>query len=252
MIGSFSRSKLTLFLFILSAAFGVFYSISENQKVTSIVSPVVLGTNSVKESSPPKSRFDFLTRFILPAKFDNNSPSGSVLGERTNGPATEPSLKISIPTSTSTPSVSNPSPTPTPTATPTPTPTLIQSSSNLLSTATPTPTSIPLNPSQISVIAGSQDVTNMLVSRDFQKLYDLMSTEFKSVFSKEDFVSSFTSSTDVISGELVGIPTVYGGNIEWGEQLTNLSLNDGTVKKYLLIFHRESSVWKLYGTEDKP
>ena len=101
-------------------------------------------------------------------------------------------------------------------------------------------------------MAGSQDVTNLLVSRDFQKLYDLMSAEFKSVFSKEDFISSFSSSVDVSLGELTGTPTVYGGNLEWGEQLTKLTLNDGTVKKYLLIFHRESSVWKLYGTEDKP
>ena len=105
-------------------------------------------------------------------------------------------------------------------------------------------------------MAGSQDVINLLVSRDFQKLYDLMSAEFKSVFSKEDFISSFSSSTDVSLGELTGVPVVYGGNLEWGEQLTKLSLNDGTVKKYLLIFHRESNVesnvWKLYGTEDKP
>ncbi len=248
MIGSLSRSKLTLSLFILSASFGVFYSISQNQKVISIVSPVTLGTTAVQEVPPPKSRFDFLTRFILPAKFDNNSPSGSVLGDRTNNPAKEPSLKVSPPTPTLIPSVSNLSSTPTPIPDPTPTP----GSSSPSSTATPTPTSTPLSPSQISVIAGSQEVTNMLVSRDFQKLYDLMSTEFKSVFSIEDFTSSFSSSTDVSSGKLIEVPKVYGGNLEWGEQLTELSLNDGTVKKYLLIFHRESSVWKLYGTEDKP
>lgn len=243
MTGSFSRSKLTLTLFILSASFGVFYSISENPKEISIVSPVVLGTTVVQGATPPKSRFDFLTRFVLPKKAENNSSSGTVLGEKTKSPATEPSLSVSTPTPTPTPSDSYL--TPTPTVTPTP------SSFGALTLTTPTPTSIPLTPNQTSVIAGSQDVINLLVSRDFQKLYDLMNAEFKSVFSKEDFISSFSSSTDVSSGELIEVPVVYGGNLEWAEQLTKLSLNDGTIKKYLLIFHRENNVWKLYGTEDK-
>ena len=216
-------------MFILSASFGVFYSISENPKETSIVSPVVLGTTTVQGAPPPKSKFDFLTRFLLPGKVDSDSPAGTVLGDRTKSLAAKPSLEAS-----------------------TPVPTLTPVGSTLTDTSTPTPTSTLLSPNQTSVMAGSQDVINLLVSRDFQKLYDLMSAEFKSVFSKEDFISSFSSSVDVRLGELTGVPVVYGGNLEWGEQLTKLTLNDGTVKKYLLIFHRESNVWKLYGTEDKP
>ncbi len=78
-----------------------------------------------------------------------------------------------------------------------------------------------------------------------------MSAEFKEVFGSDDFVSSFASAVDVVSGQLVGSPTVYGGGAEWADQLESLILNDGKQKNYLLIFRLENGSWKLYGTEDK-
>ena len=97
----------------------------------------------------------------------------------------------------------------------------------------------------------SQTVISLLASRNFVGLYELMSVDFKAVFSESDFVSSFSSSADVVSGELTGTPTIYGDSLEWGEQLESLTLNDGTQKNYSLIFHREEEIWRLYGTEEK-
>lgn len=100
------------------------------------------------------------------------------------------------------------------------------------------------------MVGGVQAVTGLLISRDFPELYRMMSNEFKEVFSEDAFVSSFSSSIDVTSGQLIGSPMVYGADQEWAEQVEELTLNDGTVKKYSLIFHKEEGQWLLYGTEE--
>ena len=104
---------------------------------------------------------------------------------------------------------------------------------------------------QQAVEDASNIVLGYLKSGSYGVLYNLMSADFKSTFSKNDFENSFIGSTAVSSGQVSGAPKVYGANNEWAEQATTLFLTDGSSQKYLNVYHLENSAWTLFGTEEQ-
>jgi len=200
----------------------------------------------LREEKKPQNAFSFLNNFLAPRGSEKRSGLGFILGEETtrSPESSTPLASKDSTTPTPVPSLSGGGSFVTPTPTPSPSP-----STPTSSTATPTPAALSLQQTAVKTVAGA--AIDLLTSRDFRKLYDLMSAEFKEVFGSDDFVSSFASAADVVSGQLVGSPTVYGGNQEWADQSVSLVLNGGSQKNYLLIFHLENGSWKLSGTEDK-
>lgn len=263
-----ARINPVLLVFVLAAGSGVFYSLTRKSEDRGIVSPIVFGT--IVEGKESNKDFNFFGRLLGKTFSLEKIPVvGKVLGERIvrlnpgEFKSSEPNRPSPTPTSTPTlnvaDAVSDANPTATPTLTPTPSPSPTPAPSGNSDGTLPTPTPTPV-PGQSDVINASETIVDWLVSNDnkkFSYIYTLMGSEFKSVFSESDFVDSLSSAPDVAAGALAGAPNLYGGNPpEWGEQVVSLTLTDGSVKKFLLILHRENEnsfwKWKLYGTEEKP
>lgn len=278
----FGRSNAGLWsvLFLLAASGGIFYFYRLNQGTSKFLSPLSNVTENKSDEGSAKQSFNFLQSFAWPQRSPRAPLSGVILGESVKPAGVITPTATSIPedhvveseptptlnffsqalTPTPTSVAARVSPTPTPTATPsptlTPTPTLTATATPTVvvtATATPTPsvTGTPMSSVEKAVVGTTQAVVGLLVSQNFAGLYDLMSLEFREVFSEEDFVSSFSSSLSVTGGEVLDHPAIYGADEEWSEQSLRLILADGTQKTYLLIFHREDDSWRLYGTEDQ-
>lgn len=132
---------------------------------------------------------------------------------------------------------------PSTTSTPSPTPTPIQ-------TLTPTPVSTDLSASQQAVNAQATSVGTALTTKNYLNLYNLMGVEFRSNYSYNDFVSSLEQSGGVTGFALQSTPRVFGTASDWAEVKVQLTQSTGVVKTYNEVFHLESSVWRLFGTEE--
>lgn len=124
-------------------------------------------------------------------------------------------------------------------ATATPTPTL---------TSTPTPTS--LSAGQQAVNTQANNVGASLTTKNYLSLYNLMGVEFKSNYSYDDFVNSLGQSGAVIGFVVQSTPRLFGTVNDWAEVRVQLTQSTGVVKTYNEVFHLESGVWRLYGTEE--
>ncbi len=256
----FFKKRFLLVFLGFSIFLGAYYSLAQKQEDAAFLYPLSaenfrqedLAQNVSESSNLPENKKSILGKILGESArrvFPFKGLFSSLVPTLTPSPAIQSYRENTTPTLV----VSQFSPTVTPT---TPTVTTINVPSS--STVTPTPTST-MSPSptpiltgdQISVSNTGQLVISYLVSKRYADLYNLMSQDFKATFSESDFVGSLANSTDISAGVLVGLPKVYGASSEWSEQSEDLTLKDGSIKRYLLVMRKENGVWTLYGTEDQ-
>lgn len=81
------------------------------------------------------------------------------------------------------------------------------------------------------------------------QLYGLMSSNFKSLFSADDFGEVWGGGASLVSVEYLSPPTQTLGS-DWYEQPATITFTGGVSATYNLIFHLENGAWKLYATEE--
>ena len=84
---------------------------------------------------------------------------------------------------------------------------------------------------------------------DSPTFYNLMSTDFQSLFSAAEFTAAMGEGAAIVSVEYLAPATQTLGS-DWYEQPAKITFSDGTVTTYNLIFHLENGAWKLYATEE--
>lgn len=82
-------------------------------------------------------------------------------------------------------------------------------------------------------------------------LYQLIGEDFQTTFSQEDFEAAVAvAGIKIKQVTVVEEPRIFGVNGEWAEATLELSTSDGSSQKFKVIFIKEDSLWRIFGTEE--
>jgi len=90
-------------------------------------------------------------------------------------------------------------------------------------------------------------LTEVLEKNDFSSLYKMLGEDLKGTFGEEEFSQALATGLKIEKTKIFSGPQVSG---EWSEAVLELTLSDGSKKQFMIVFHWEDGVWKLFGTEE--
>lgn len=90
-----------------------------------------------------------------------------------------------------------------------------------------------------------QEVEAAIEAKDGQKLYDLLSSEMKAIFTVDSVTTAFAQA----DGLTITLVEELRLNSEWAKQDVEAVDAAGQTSRFRVVLHLEGGRWKLYGTE---
>ena len=82
-------------------------------------------------------------------------------------------------------------------------------------------------------------------------LYQLVGEDFQETFSQQDFDQAVAAAgIEIEAVTVVEEPRIFGLKGEWAEAVLELVVSDGTSQQFRVIFRKEDSLWRIFGTEE--
>jgi hypothetical protein len=108
-----------------------------------------------------------------------------------------------------------------------------------------------LNTDSVNLISLANEailkLKDCLARNDSFGLYDLAGEDLRTAFGREEFTEAISNGEKVLEVSILSDSTIAG---EWAEITLELKYLDNVPQNYIVFFHLEEGVWKLFGTEE--